>query len=407
MRQHHMVRRPGGVPKPCGGAAQQRRVPFVKKMKEKECIAMLLAGGQGSRLGALTKTIAKPAVSFGGKYRIIDFSLSNCANSNIDTVGVLTQYRPYLLNTYIGTGSAWGLDSSTGGVAILPPYATESGGRWYEGTADAIFRNLDYIRLYRPKYVLILSGDHLYRMDYRKMLKRHIEKEADLTISVMKVPMEEASRFGIMTAQEDGRIVKFSEKPKEPDSDLASMGIYIFSTDVLEAALVQDSTDPTSEHDFGKNIIPKLLAEGKNLFTYEFSGFWKDVGTIPAFHETSMDLLEPEPPFDLADEEFPIFSNENISPPQYIGPDAAVENSFIGNGSQIFGKVVHSVISVDSFVGKGAVVTDSVLLPGAIVRENAIVTRAILGENTEVKAGGIFGNAEGEIVVTGDDSVVE
>ena len=379
----------------------------MKKMKEKECIAMLLAGGQGSRLGALTKTIAKPAVSFGGKYRIIDFSLSNCANSNIDTVGVLTQYRPYLLNTYIGTGSAWGLDSSTGGVAILPPYATESGGRWYEGTADAIFRNLDYIRLYRPKYVLILSGDHLYRMDYRKMLKRHIEKEADLTISVMKVPMEEASRFGIMTAQEDGRIVKFSEKPKEPDSDLASMGIYIFSTDVLEAALVQDSTDPTSEHDFGKNIIPKLLAEGKNLFTYEFSGFWKDVGTIPAFHETSMDLLEPEPPFDLADEEFPIFSNENISPPQYIGPDAAVENSFIGNGSQIFGKVVPSVISVDSFVGKGAVVTDSVLLPGAIVRENAIVTRAILGENTEVKAGGIFGNAEGEIVVTGDDSVVE
>ena len=379
----------------------------MKKMKEKECIAMLLAGGQGSRLGALTKTIAKPAVSFGGKYRIIDFSLSNCANSNIDTVGVLTQYRPYLLNTYIGTGSAWGLDSSTGGVAILPPYATESGGRWYEGTADAIFRNLDYIRLYRPKYVLILSGDHLYRMDYRKMLKRHIEKEADLTISVMKVPMEEASRFGIMTAQEDGRIVKFSEKPKEPDSDLASMGIYIFSTDVLEAALVQDSTDPTSEHDFGKNIIPKLLAEGKNLFTYEFSGFWKDVGTIPAFHETSMDLLEPEPPFDLADEEFPIFSNENISPPQYIGPDAAVENSFIGNGSQIFGKVVHSVISVDSFVGKGAVVTDSVLLPGAIVRENAIVTRAILGENTEVKAGGIFGNAEGEIVVTGDGSVVE
>ena len=379
----------------------------MKKMKEKECIAMLLAGGQGSRLGALTKTIAKPAVSFGGKYRIIDFSLSNCANSNIDTVGVLTQYRPYQLNTYIGTGSAWGLDTSSGGVAILPPYATESGGRWYEGTADAIFRNLDYIRLYHPKYVLILSGDHLYRMDYRKMLKRHIEKEADLTISVMKVPMEEASRFGIMTAQEDGRIVKFSEKPKEPDSDLASMGIYIFSTDVLEAALVQDSTDPTSEHDFGKNIIPKLLAEGKNLFTYEFSGFWKDVGTIPAFHETSMDLLEPEPPFDLADEEFPIFSNENISPPQYIGPDASVENSFIGNGSQILGSVIHSVISVDSYVGKGAVVKDSVLLPGATVRDGAVVTRAILGENTLVKEGVIFGNADGEIVVTGDDSVVE
>ena len=379
----------------------------MKKMKEKECIAMLLAGGQGSRLGALTKTIANPAVSFGGKYRIIDFSLSNCANSNIDTVGVLTQYRPYQLNTYIGTGSAWGLDTSSGGVAILPPYATESGGRWYEGTADAIFRNLDYIRLYHPKYVLILSGDHLYRMDYRKMLQRHIEKEADLTISVMQVPMEEASRFGIMTAEEDGRIVKFSEKPKEPDSNLASMGIYIFSTDVLEQALIADSTDELSEHDFGKNIIPKLLAEGKRLYTYEFSGFWKDVGTIPSFHETSMELLDPEPAFDLADEEFPIFSNENLSPPQYIGPDATVENCFIGNGSQILGSVVHSVISVDSYVGKGAVVKDSVLLPGATVRDGAVVTRAILGENTLVKEGVIFGNAGGEIVVTGDDSVVE
>ena len=379
----------------------------MKKMKEKECIAMLLAGGQGSRLGALTKTIAKPAVSFGGKYRIIDFSLSNCANSNIDTVGVLTQYRPYQLNTYIGTGSAWGLDTSSGGVAILPPYATESGGRWYEGTADAIFRNLDYIRLYHPKYVLILSGDHLYRMDYRKMLQRHIEKQADLTISVMQVPMEEASRFGIMTAEEDGRIVKFSEKPKEPDSNLASMGIYIFSTDVLEQALIADSTDELSEHDFGKNIIPKLLAEGKRLYTYEFSGFWKDVGTIPSFHETSMELLDPQPAFDLADEEFPIFSNENLSPPQYIGPDATVENCFIGNGSQILGSVVHSVISVDSYVGKGAVVKDSVLLPGATVRDGAVVTRAILGENTLVKEGVIFGNADGEIVVTGDDSVVE
>ena len=379
----------------------------MKKMKEKECIAMLLAGGQGSRLGALTKSIAKPAVSFGGKYRIIDFSLSNCANSNIDTVGVLTQYRPYLLNSYIGTGSAWGLDASSGGVSILPPYATETGGRWYEGTADAIFRNLDFIRLYHPQYVLILSGDHLYRMDYQKMLKRHIEKQADLTISVMKVPIEEASRFGIMTADEDGRISKFAEKPKEPDSDLASMGIYIFSADVLEKALVEDSTDEQSDHDFGKNIIPNLLAEGKRLYTYEFSGFWKDVGTIPSFHETSMELLEPDPPFDLADEEFPIFSNENLSPPQYIGPEATVENSFIGNGSQILGKVFHSVISVDSYVGKGAVVKDSVLLPGATVRENAVVTRAILGEYTEVKPGVVFGNADGEIVVTGDDSVVE
>ncbi|MBQ6294552.1 MAG: NTP transferase domain-containing protein, partial [Firmicutes bacterium] len=264
-------------------------------MRKKEILAMLLAGGQGSRLGALTKTIAKPAVSFGGKYRIIDFSLSNCANSHIDTVGVLTQYRPYLLNSYIGTGSAWGLDARDGGVSILPPYATESGGQWYAGTADAIYQNLNYIDLYDPKYVLILSGDHLYRMNYQEMLRCHKENNADLTISVMKVPMEEASRFGIMTADETGRIVKFAEKPKQPESDLASMGIYIFNKDVLEKALIEDSEDASSDHDFGKNIIPKLLGEGKRLFCYEFSGFWMDVGTISSFHETSMSLLEEKP----------------------------------------------------------------------------------------------------------------
>ena len=381
----------------------------MKKMKKKECIAMLLAGGQGSRLGALTKTIAKPAVSFGGKYRIIDFSLSNCANSGIDTVGVLTQYRPYLLNTYIGTGSAWGLDTGTGGVSILPPYATESGGRWYEGTADAIYRNLDYIDLYDPDYVVILSGDHLYRMDYREMLKCHVENNADLTVSVMRVPMEEASRFGIMTVDGDGRIVKFSEKPKQPDSDLASMGIYIFSRQVLKDALVADHTDETSDHDFGKNIIPSLLADGHRLFTYEFSGFWKDVGTIPSFHETSMDLLEAEPKFDLADDDFPIFSNENISPPHYIGPDGSVEQSIVGNGSQILGSVVHSVISVDSYVGRGAYVKDSVLLPGATVEDGAKVYRAILGEHSIIREGAVFGSEDpnAEIMVIGDDFVVE
>ena len=381
----------------------------MKKTREKEILAMLLAGGQGSRLGALTKTIAKPAVSFGGKYRIIDFSLSNCANSHIDTVGVLTQYRPYLLNSYIGTGSAWGLDASNGGVSLLPPYATESGGEWYKGTADAIFRNLNYIDLYNPKYVLILSGDHLYRMDYRKMLKCHIENNADLTISVMKVPMEEASRFGIMTADETGRIVKFSEKPKKPDSNLASMGIYIFSKDVLKKALIEDSTNEASDHDFGKNIIPKLLEENKRLFCYEFSGFWMDVGTIPSFHETSMDLLEADPKFDLDDDDFPIFSNENISPPHYIGPDADIRESIIGNGSQIFGEVIHSVISVDSNIGKGARVKDSVLLPGATVEDGAIVTRAILGENSVIRAGAIFGSEdpEADIAVIGDDRVVK
>ena len=388
---------------------KERGIRSVKKMKEKEILAMLLAGGQGSRLGALTKTIAKPAVSFGGKYRIIDFSLSNCANSHIDTVGVLTQYRPYLLNSYIGTGSAWGLDASNGGVSILPPYATESGGEWYQGTADAIYRNLNYINLYDPKYVLILSGDHLYRMNYREMLKCHKEHDADLTISVMRVPMEEASRFGIMTADETGRIVRFAEKPKQPESNLASMGIYIFNKDVLEKALIEDSTDSSSDHDFGKNIIPKLLREGKRLFCYEFSGFWMDVGTISSFHETSMGLLEEDPEFDLDDRDFPIFSNENISPPHYIGPEADIQESIVGNGSQILGEVIHSVISVDSHVGKGARVKDSVLLHGATVEDGATVNRAILGENSVIRAGAVFGSEDpnDDIAVIGDDFIVE
>ena len=381
----------------------------MKVKREKEILAMLLAGGQGSRLGALTKTIAKPAVSFGGKYRIIDFSLSNCANSHIDTVGVLTQYRPYLLNSYIGTGSAWGLDAAEGGVSLLPPYATETGGQWYQGTADAIFQNLNYIDLYDPKYVLILSGDHLYRMNYQQMLKCHKDNDADLTISVMKVPMEEASRFGIMTTDESGRIVKFSEKPKHPDSDLASMGIYIFNKDVLKKALIEDSGDESSAHDFGKNIIPKLLAEGKRLFCYEFTGFWMDVGTIDSFHETNMDLLEEKPKFDLADADFPIFSNENTSPPHYIGPEAEVRESIVANGSRVLGKVVHSVVSIDCTVGKGAKVKDSVLLPGATVEDGAVVSRAILGENSVVRAGAVFGSEDPKesIAVTGDNSVVK
>ena len=255
-------------------------------MSKKECIAMLLAGGQGSRLGALTSNVAKPAVSFGGKFRIIDFALSNCANSGVTTVGVLTQYRPYLLHNYIGTGGAWNLDDREGGVSILPPYATQTGGAWYEGTADAVTQNLGYIEQNDPEYVLILSGDQLYRMDYADMLATHKKNDADLTIAVMPVPWEEASRFGIITADGTGRITKFTEKPKQPDSNLASMGIYIFSTDLLVRALKEDAVDQTSEHDFGKNVIPKLLGEGKRLFTYEFNGFWRDVGTISSYHES-------------------------------------------------------------------------------------------------------------------------
>ncbi len=376
---------------------------------KKQCIAMLLAGGQGSRLGALTKHVAKPAVSFGGKYRIIDFALSNCANSHIDTVGVLTQYRPYLLNTYIGTGSSWDLDSRDGGVAILPPYATETGGQWYAGTADAIYQNLDYIDLYDPNFVLILSGDHLYRMDYRKMLREHIRNNADLTVSVMRVPWEEAPRLGIITAGEDGHIVKFTEKPKNPDSNLASMGIYIFSKKILKDALIADSRDPESEHDFGKNIIPTLLNEGKRLFIYEFKGFWKDVGTIPSFHETSMDLLEANPQFDLMSEDFPILTHDDTQPPHFVGEDGSVERSFVGNGSRIFGEVVHSIVSNGCYVGAGAKVVDSVLLPNVRVEDGAVVTRAIVGEDSTIKAGAVFGSADEnvEIAVVGDDAVVE
>ncbi len=354
-------------------------------MSKKECIAMLLAGGQGSRLGALTSNVAKPAVSFGGKFRIIDFALSNCANSNVNTVGVLTQYRPYLLHSYIGTGEAWNLDERDGGVSILPPYATQTGGAWYEGTADAVTQNIGYIEQNDPEYVLILSGDQLYRMDYADMLATHKKNNADLTIAVMPVPWEEASRFGIITADDEGRITKFTEKPKKPDSNLASMGIYIFTTDLLLEALREDAVDQTSEHDFGKNIIPKLLGDGKRLYTYEFNGFWRDVGTISSYHETSMDLLGPNPAFDIYDDEFPIMSNASTRPPSFVGRNGEVEDCLVSNGCRIFGKAQHSIISTDAYIGERATVVDSVLLPGAVVKDGAHVVRAILGENAVVE----------------------
>lgn len=378
-------------------------------MAQKECIAMLLAGGQGSRLGALTSKIAKPAVSFGGKYRIIDFSLSNCSNSGIDTVGVLTQYRPYQLHEYIGSGRQWDLAEHDAGISILPPYATQEGGAWYAGTADAITQNLDYIKGHNPKYVLILSGDHLYRMDYRKMLNKHIESDADLTVSVMPVPWEEASRFGIITADEqDGRIQKFTEKPEKPDSNLASMGIYIFSTDVLIAALEEDALDQRSSHDFGKDIIPKLLDDGKRLFTYEFKGFWKDVGTISSFHETSMDLLGPNPEFDLFDESLPIMSNDTTRPPHFIGPEGRLDDCLVSNGCRIYGTARHSILSTDCVVGERAIVEDSVLLPGAIVKDGAHVVRAILGENAVVEENVKLGSVDQtkDTAVVGNDVVI-
>ena len=368
-------------------------------MRRKETVAMLLAGGQGSRLGVLTEKIAKPAVSFGGKYRMIDVSLSNCVNSGIDTVGVLIQYKPFLLNKYLGTGEAWNLDDSTGGVHILPPYATESGGQWYQGTADAIYHNIDFIDSYDPEFVLILSGDHLYQMDYNLMLDYHKLMKADLTVAVKTVPMAEASRFGIMTTDEELRVTKFTEKPREPDSDLASMGIYIFSWPVLREALLRDHEAEGSEHDFGKNIIPTLLGEGKRLFAYVFSGYWKDVGTIPSYYATQMELLEKNPSFSLFERRMRIFSNLNEHAPEYIGPEGSAERSLICNGCEILGRVSGSVLSPGVYIGPGASVEDSVLLPNSRVEAGARVRRTILNEEATIAGGALVGDGESITVV--------
>ena len=378
-------------------------------MGKKECIAMLLAGGRGSRLKELTSKVAKPAVSFGGKYHIIDFPLSNCANSGINTVGVLTQYRPYELHQYVGSGEAWDLNERGSGVSVLPPFETQSGASWYAGTADAITQNLDYVKANDPEYVLILSGDHLYRMDYADMLANHKANDADLTVSVMPVPWEEASRFGILTTDPaDGRIVKFTEKPAEPDSNLASMGIYIFTASTLIKALEEDAVNPDSSHDFGNDIIPKLLGEGKRLFTYEFRGYWKDVGTIASYHEASMELLGDEPAFDPYQADFPVMSNISTLPPQYVGKNAVVEDCLVSNGVQIFGSVKHSIVSDGCYIGEGAVVEDAVLLPGSKILAGAQVARAILGDNAVVEEGVAFGSADPsqDIAVAGNDDVI-
>lgn len=373
-------------------------------MRKKECIAMLLAGGQGSRLLDLTKKNAKPAVSFGGKYRIIDFSLSNCVSSGIDTVGVLTQYKPTVLNSYLSNGEAWDLDCANGGVHVLPPYETETGGSWYMGTADAIYHNIDFIDSYNPEYVLILSGDHLYTMDYSKMLSFHRENHADLTVSVMTVPWEEASRFGIMECDELHRIVNFAEKPQEPVSNLASMGIYIFSWSVLREALLLDHQDKSSVHDFGKNIIPVMLEQGKRLFAYEFTGYWKDVGTIDSYYGANMELLEKSPALDLYNS-IRIFSNSNIYPPHFVGPKGDVQNSIVSNGCKIMGTVQHSVLGSNVTIGEGALVKDSILLPDAVVEPGARVYRAIVAERATIVEGSTFGvdAQDGAIALLGDD----
>ncbi|MGN0625302.1 MAG: glucose-1-phosphate adenylyltransferase [Oscillospiraceae bacterium] len=352
---------------------------------------MLLAGGQGSRLYSLTKNLAKPAVPFGGKYRIIDFPLSNCVNSGIDTVGVLTQYQPLVLNEYIGSGQPWDLDRQEGGVFVLPPYQKSSGSDWYTGTANAIYQNLPFIERYDPEYVLILSGDHIYKMDYEKMLKFHKEKEADCTIAVLQVPMEEASRFGIMNAYEDGQIYEFEEKPAHPKSNLASMGIYIFSWNKLREYLEQDAKTPGSANDFGKNIIPNMLAAHERMYAYAFDGYWKDVGTIDSLWEANMDLLDPKVPLSLYDPEWKIYARNPALPPHYIAPGAVVQNSMITEGCVIEGTVDFSVIFAGVTIEEGAVVRDSIIMPGSVVKKGAVVDYTIVAEQAVIGENAVIG----------------
>jgi glucose-1-phosphate adenylyltransferase len=360
-------------------------------MARREVIAMILAGGQGSRLGALTKHLAKPAVPFGGRYRIIDFTLSNCANSGIGTVGVLTQYQPLVLNTYIGNGQPWDLDRNDGGAFILPPYQKSSRSDWYKGTANAIHQNAEFIDSYDPKNLLVLSGDHIYKMDYAKMLRSHIDKGADATIAVIEVPWEEASRFGIMAADETGRVVEFAEKPAKPKSNLASMGIYIFTWDVLKRVLVEDDADDKSTNDFGKDVIPRLLSEGANLQTYRFSGYWKDVGTVESLWQANMDLLDCPDDINLYDRTWRIYSRNPVKPAHYIARGARLQNSCLTDGCIIEGEVDHSVLFHSVVVEAGAIVKDSVLMPGVVIEAGAYVHKAIIGTNTIVSRGARIG----------------
>ena len=353
-------------------------------MIKKEMIAMLLAGGQGSRLGVLTQKVAKPAVSFGGKYRIIDFPLSNCINSGVDTVGVLTQYQPLRLNTHIGIGIPWDLDRNVGGVTVLPPYERSKGSDWYTGTANAIFQNLEYMETYNPDYVLILSGDHIYKMDYEVMLEYHKANNADVTIAAMPVPIEEASRFGILITDDNNRITEFEEKPANPRSNLASMGIYIFSWKVLKEALLKLSDEPGC--DFGKHIIPYCHEQGQRIFAYEYNGYWKDVGTLSSYWEANMELIDIIPEFNLYEEYWRIYTKSDIIPPQYISADSRIERSIIGEGTEIYGEVINSVIGAGVTIGEGAIVRDSIVMRGSVIGEGSVLNKAIIAEDVTVGA---------------------
>ena len=382
-------------------------------LKNKKVVAMLLAGGQGSRLGVLTGKIAKPAVPFGGKYRIIDFPLSNCTNSGIDTVGILTQYKPLELNDYIGSGKPWDLDRSDGGVHILPPYQGQEGGDWYKGTANAIYQNLEFIARYNPEYVVILSGDHIYKMDYSKMVKQHIEDNAACTIAVLEVSLEEATRFGIMNAYDDGTIYEFEEKPAVPKSNLASMGIYVFSWDKLKKYLTEDEANPDSSNDFGKNIIPAMLNAGEKMKVYRFNDYWKDVGTVESLWDANLDLLNPNLDLNLSDKNWRIYSRTNSRPPQYVSDTAKVENSLVTDGCEIYGDLDYSILFEDVTVEEGAKVEYSLVMPGAVIKKGANVRYSIIAENVVVEEGADIGGdpavvgTEGwGITVVGDNLTV-
>ncbi len=366
-------------------------------MHNQECVAMLLAGGQGSRLGALTKEIAKPAVPFGGKYKIIDFPLSNCSNSGIYTVGVLTQYRPLELNTYIGSGQSWDMDRLHGGAYVLPPYVSGKTGEWYKGTANAIYQNMEFIQQFNPKYVLVLSGDHIYKMDYRRMLNSHKQNNADVTIAVFNVPIEDASRYGIMSADETGRIYDFAEKPAQPKSTLASMGVYIFSWEVLKKYLIADEAKENSSNDFGKDVIPAMLADNQRMFAYAFDGYWKDVGTVHSLWEANMDLLGEKPNFDLYNDGWRIYSRNQGLPGHYIAPCAEVKNCCITEGCKVYGKVEHSILFSGAVVEEGAVVKDAVVFPFTTIKKNAVVDKAIISSHSVIGEGACVGSDDPNI----------
>ena len=378
---------------------------------KKEVVAMLLAGGQGSRLGVLTRKIAKPAVPFGGKYRIIDFPLSNCVNSGIEAVGILTQYQPLVLNEYIGNGQPWDLDGMHSGVNCLSPYQAVDGADWYSGTANAIFQNINYIDRYDPEYVVVLSGDHIYKMDYNKMLEYHKEKNAACTIAVIDVPLEEASRFGILNTHEDGEIYEFDEKPEKPKSTHASMGIYIFSYKELRKYLIEDDENKNSSHDFGKDVLPAMLNAGERMFAYPFEGYWKDVGTIDSLWEANMDLLDPNVTLDLKD----IHSRNPMMPPHFVSNDAVIQNSLVADGCNVYGNLEFSILFSGVTIGKGATINSSIIMPGAVIEEGATVQFAIIAENTVVRKNAVVGakpedcanRDEWGIAVVGENSVID